>query len=89
MNKLFDPLLFGTLIWEKRIKNAPSADEMITGRDAAKQMGISPTTVSRCEHFGTPDVENFLRLALWMRLPGAGELIESINGKPEPDAKEE
>lgn len=35
-------------------------------RKAAKEIGVSPTTLSRIERGHRPDIENLLKLILWL-----------------------
>lgn len=42
------------------------ARKHITCRDAAKEVGCSPATVSRVCNGKPPDVENYLRISKWL-----------------------
>ena len=84
--RLFDPDKFAELLFQKRTADISRAAKIVTLREIGRETGMSSATICRIEQgCKSPTVENFLRVALWMDLPGIRELLESVKGeKPKP-----
>jgi transcriptional regulator with XRE-family HTH domain len=50
-------------------------------REVAKEIGISPATLSRVEGGKLPDIETFRKICQWMELD-AGEVLETKTNVP-------
>ncbi len=50
-------------------------------RDTAREIGISPATLSRVEGGKLPDIETFTKICQWMRLD-AGKVLGTNHEKP-------
>ena len=76
MNKTIPELIF-----EKRVKGNPRRPQPL--REAAQESGIHPSTLSRLERGGLPDVETLRALSVWIGMT-ADELLALI---PTPKGK--
>lgn len=57
-------------------------------RETAKEIGnVSPSTISRVENGKTPDMETFLALCDWLKVPAA-ELIKNTEDEKAPNTPE-
>lgn len=54
-------------------------------RDVAKELGVSPATLSRVENGSTPDLETFKRVCLWLEVdPGEVLGVSGSVGRAAP-----
>lgn len=72
---MYDPLILGARVDEK----LHSYIDQISYRAAAKEIGISSTTVGRVVNGKLASAETLLRVCLWLNLRGINELLESLN----------
>ncbi|HJV19312.1 MAG TPA: helix-turn-helix domain-containing protein [Sediminibacterium sp.] len=60
-------MTFDSSFFSHRLKLKQSVMKLSV-RETAKQIGISPATVSRLNNGATPDIETFAMCCKWMRL---------------------
>lgn len=72
---MFDAKLFLSSIWAKLIGNK------ISGREAARQVGISASTMSRLLNGETPDINTFALVVKWLQMDANVFLVSPQRGE--------